>query len=354
MGKKYIRKTSGPNQGRNNQKKIVKRKDRFNPDFNTGFLPFLSNSETLNNSNNLKLEKHCITFNATFCNMISKYFQLRSCPYKNSPEFAQTFYNIIKQLSLDMNEFVGWTILIDQSIKENSNGYDSKHLLYLAICSKMNLLYYSEIINEYKNNKDFQKWYNLNKKIIEKGINLVEFNKRYNELRNNKKSLNIIKYDDINLIVNDLCNIINKKNKEIDRGKKDSNFLLSSNTINQNSSKNGEISIEIKNIDSNDVNNNYINIKSLQRVKKNNYKICNTLDLLKNCAKDLNESQSILSPKNESEENNSYFKINIEGMFQNDIEENDEKIDENKSFNMGENPTYLYYNNSKKILSNHF
>lgn len=347
MGKRYTRKKSRSNKGRNNQKKIVKIKDRFNPDFNTGFLPFLSNSQTIKNSSNSKLEKHCIIFNNTFCNMISKYLKLPSCPYKNSPELFQTFYSNIEQLSLDINEFVCWTLLIDRYIKANSNGCDSKNLLYLAICSKMNLLYYSEIINKYKNNKDFQKWYNVNKKIVEKGINLVEFNKRYNELRYNKKSIKIIKYNDI---VNDLCNIFNKKNEKV---KKDSNSILSSNIINQNSSKNCEINNVIENIKTinvNNANNNYISIKPSQEVKNDNYKICNTLDILKNCPNEHNESQSILPSNNEIEEDDNFFKYEIEGLSHNgmDMMEDYEKIDENKSFDMGENPKYLFNYNSNK------
>ena len=120
MVKKYTRKKSRSKKGRNNQRKIVKIKDRSNPDFNTGFLPFLSNSQTLKNSSNSKLEKNCIIFNYTYCNMISKYLQLPSCPYKNSPELIQTFCSNIEQLSLDINEFVCWTLLIDRYIKANS------------------------------------------------------------------------------------------------------------------------------------------------------------------------------------------------------------------------------------------
>ena len=342
MGKRYTRKKSRSKKGRNNQRKIVKIKDRFNPDFNTGFLPFLSNSQTLKNSSNSKLEKHCIIFNNTYCNMICKYLQLPSCPFKNSPEFFQTFYSNIKQLSLDINEFVCWTLLIDRYIKENSNGCDSKHLLYLAICSKMNLLDYSEIINEYKSNKDFQKWYNINKKLVEKGINLVEFNKRYNELRYNKNSIKIIKYNDI---VNDLCKIFNKKNE---KNKKDSNSIQSSNIINQNSSKNGEINIVIENsiniIDVNKVNKNYNNIISSQEVKNDNYKIWNILDILEKHQSDLKESSS----KNEIEEDDNIFKFKIEGLSHNgmDMEEDYEKKVENKSFDMGENPSYLFDYNS--------
>ena len=342
MGKKYIKKNPRSSQGGNKQKKIVKIKDRFNPDFNTGFLPLLSNSETRKNSDSSIIEKHCFIFNVTFCNMINKYFQLPLCPYKSNPEYIQIFYRTIKQLSLDINEFVGWTLLIDQYIKENSKGCDSKHLLYLAICSKINLLNYSEIINEYKNNEDFQIWYNLNKKIIEKGINLIEFNKRYNDLRNNRKSLKIIKYNDF---VNDLCKKFDKKNKKIDEN---SNFLLSSNIINKNSSENSEINIEIENINNvNYVNNDSINIKSSQKEKINTYKISNNLDFIKNCSSNLIESKSnsILSLKNESEENYSYYKENIEGLSHNSLEKDDEKIDENKSFNMGEIPTYLNYYN---------
>jgi len=344
MSKKYAKTKLRSSKGRNRQKKIVKRKDRFNPDFNTGFLLFLSNSETPKKRDNSIIENHCFIFNATFCDMINKYFQLSSCPYKNKPEYIQIFYSNIKQLSIDINEFVGWTLLIEQYIKENSNGYDSKHLLYLAICSKMNLLYYSEIINEYKNNEDFQIWYNLNKKIIEKEINLIEFNKRYNELSTNRKSLKILKYNDI---VNDLCTIFNKKNEKIN---KNSNSLLSSpNIINKNSSENREINIEIENIYTNSVNyvnNDSINIKSSKKEKINTYKINNNLDLIKNCSKNLIESQS--NSKNESEENYSYFKENIEGLPHNSMEKDDEKIDENKSFNMGEIPTYLYYYNLNK------
>lgn len=347
MGKKYTKKNPRSSKGRNNPKKIVKRRDRLYPDFNMGFLPFLSNSETPKYRDNSITENHCFIFNVTFCDMINKYFQLPSCPYKSNSEYIQIFYSNIKQLSIDINEFVGWTLLIEQYIKENSNGCDSKHLLYLAICSKMNLLYYSEIINEYKNDEDFQIWYNLNKKIIEKGINLVEFNKRYNELRNNKKSLKILKYNDI---VNDLCTIFNKKKEKIN---KNSNSLLSSNIINKNSSENSEIIIEIENIYTNSVNyvnNDSINIKSSQKEKINTYKISNNLDLIKNCSKNLIESQSnsILSLKNENEENYSYFKENIEGLSHNSMEKYDEKIDENKSFNMGEIPSYLYYYNLNK------
>ena len=145
--------------------------------------------------------------------------------------------------------------------------------------------------------------------------------------------------------MNDLCKKFDKKNKKIDEN---SNFLLSSNIINKNSSENSEINIEIENINNvNYVNNDSINIKSSQKEKINTYKISNNLDFIKNCSSNLIESKSnsILSLKNESEENYSYYKENIEGLSHNSLEKDDEKIDENKSFNMGEIPTYLNYYN---------
>ena len=56
-------------------------------------------------------------FNLSFLNMISSYLKDCACPDKNDFNFIQKFTEITSILSMNENEFIFWTLLIDKYTK---------------------------------------------------------------------------------------------------------------------------------------------------------------------------------------------------------------------------------------------
>ena len=147
-------------------------------------------------------------FNLSFLNMISSYLKDCACPEKNDINFIQKFTEITTILSMNENEFIFWTLLIDKYTKNIKNEWNLEILFYIGLYSKQNLNpNYLNIINEYKQfNNGFNTWYNSNKLFLgEKLCLLEEFNQRYIKL-NKMKSFKTICYHDYNSKVEYICN----------------------------------------------------------------------------------------------------------------------------------------------------
>ena len=147
-------------------------------------------------------------FNLSFLNMISSYLKDCACPEKNDFNFIQKFTEITTILSMNENEFIFWTLLIDKYTKNIKNEWNLEILFYIGLYSKQNLSpNYLNIINEYKLfNNGFNTWYNSIKLFFgEKLCLLEEFNQRYIKL-NKMKSFKTICYHDYNSKVEYICN----------------------------------------------------------------------------------------------------------------------------------------------------
>jgi len=236
-------------------------------------------------------------FNLSFLNMISSYLKNCACPEKNDFNFIQKFTEITTILSMNENEFIFWTLLIDKYTKNIKNEWNLEILFYIGLCSKENLSpNYSNIINEYKQiNNGFNTWYNSNKIILGKDLCLLEeFNKRYIKL-NKMKTFKTICYHDYNSKVEYICNpngVSNIEDNKLPNIIEKPKESLNSNSIKKmdemSTKKNEEKKIENVNKDEDNINNkidieeyqnNTINFNDVNFVNGNNeYNINNYID----------------------------------------------------------------------------
>ena len=258
-------------------------------------------------------------FNLSFLNMISSYLKDCACPEKNDFNFIQKFTEIATILSMNENEFIFWTLLIDKYIKNNKNGWNSEILFYIGLYSKENLSpNYLNIINEFKQiNSGFNIWYNSNKLFFGEDLCLLEeFNQRYIKL-NRMKTFKTICYHDYNSKVEYICNpngvtsaednktpiLIEKSKESINSNKKLDEIKNKKNEEKKIENVNNEDNINKYDIE--EYHNNTINFNDVNFVNGNNgYNINNYID------------EGVIA-KNENEDDQ--FKVN---------NENDEKFPE--------------------------
>lgn len=165
MTKKRIKKKFIKRKKQKSRKKIIPNEFKFNSNYNN-FIDFNSiiswYKEKILKTN---LEKYD-NINFSFINMINNYLKDCSCLKNKDFEFIQNFYEIIRILSLDENEFVLWTLLIDIYVKKIQDKWNLNNLFYLAICAKKNLSKNFKINKNIKN--DFNIWISKHKKIVKK------------------------------------------------------------------------------------------------------------------------------------------------------------------------------------------
>lgn len=258
-------------------------------------------------------------FNLSFLNMISSYLKDCACPEKNDFNFIQKFTEIATILSMNENEFIFWTLLIDKYIKNNKNGWNLEILFYIGLYSKENLSpNYLNIINEFKQiNSGFNIWYNSNILFFGEDLCLLEeFNQRYIKL-NRMKTFKTICYHDYNSKVEYICNpngvtsaednktpiLIEKSKESINSNKKLDEIKNKKNEEKKIENVNNEDNINKYDIE--EYHNNTINFNDVNFVNGNNgYNINNYID------------EGVIA-KNENEDDQ--FKVN---------NENDEKFPE--------------------------
>ena len=255
---------------------------------------------------------HKENINFSLIIMVDIYLKNSSCPLKKDINFIQKFNEIITILSINKNEFVFWTFLIDEYITNHPNDWKLEKLFYIAICTKEKLyLNYSNCIEEYKKiNNDFNEWYNYNKTLFEKDFCLLnEFNDRYQKL-NFKKNFHKTFFHDYNSEVDYICNYSgNSEKKGIDIKniikdiKSNSDTTETNNLIKKNKSKINENGNNIEcniNKSEDEYHNNSINFNEVNLVnkfeEKNNYSINNYM----------NEGISVKKSE-ESEQDNEQF-----------------------------------------------
>lgn len=258
-------------------------------------------------------------FNLSFLNMISSYLKDCACPEKNDFNFIQKFTEIATILSMNENEFIFWTLMIDKYIKNNKNGWNLEILFYIGLYSKENLSpNYLNIINEFKQiNSGFNIWYNSNILFFGEDLCLLEeFNQRYIKL-NRMKTFKTICYHDYNSKVEYICNpngvtsaednktpiLIEKSKESINSNKKLDEIKNKKNEEKKIENVNNEDNINKYDIE--EYHNNTINFNDVNFVNGNNgYNINNYID------------EGVIA-KNENEDDQ--FKVN---------NENDEKFPE--------------------------
>ena len=88
----------------------------------------------INPENNAQIEYSLLNWSIIFLQQIS-------CPLRNNKEFIQNFINIIKNLCINKNEFISWTMYIEFFLNKSCRkiSWDKEtllSLLYIAIYTK--------------------------------------------------------------------------------------------------------------------------------------------------------------------------------------------------------------------------
>lgn len=279
----------------NEFKRIIKSEYEFklspSPYFNSFYSKINSFKKFLNEGNHKKINY----LNLSFVNMIYIYIKKICRKKNNNKDFLIIFKEIIKILSMNENDFVLMTLLIDEYNLNYSNEWDFLDLFYIGICAKEKINHdFYKLVNNYKKcNFEFDEWYNRNKNIFEKEITFPVFNQRYKEL-NYVKNFQKLNDPNYNSIFNYICNqkgkykTRNKKNeycKELkycipseDLNEKEINKIMSNLNVNNNINTN----INYNNNKSNNlflshINLNNINLenkdKSNEKYIKNEYEL---------------------------------------------------------------------------------
>ena len=92
------------------------------------------------NNMNKKENEYNDNMNLSFINMVNSYLKDCSCPENKNFYFIKKFNDIIKILSMNKNEFVFWTILIDTYMRGNPNNWLLETLFYIGLYSKKRFL----------------------------------------------------------------------------------------------------------------------------------------------------------------------------------------------------------------------
>ena len=181
----------------------------------------------------------------TFANIILCYFKKQNIYPKNDNDFFLKFNRIIKDISMDKNEFILFTLLFDEYKKIRGDNYNLKNIFYLCLCSKKKLNEnFSDIFEKYKkDNKDFSEWEDKNKNKIQFEVPIHKFNKRYKELFYKNNILNKSRVTDYEKLLDYICD---KKGKVKIKEKKKLNSNKNNDIQKANSSiADNSIKIEI-------------------------------------------------------------------------------------------------------------
>ena len=236
---------------------------------------------------------------------------------KKSDEFILKVISIIRNLEMNKNEFIAWTILVEYFLNNFKNNMNIESLLYIAILSKEKFHpNFSENINKEIIDKNK---FNEIKNILEpKNISITELNQKYKNFFNLSSNMEQQKKKQILTIYNYKVMadyIVNQKElKEIKKAEKNQN-KKKLNKANEHSIK---VSYNVKDIaywDIQDMNKN-INVEhESENEEKNNFnenecKIKEMNNENENSEKNiLNNSQNIINNSEKEEEENIFEPI---------------------------------------------
>jgi len=179
-----------------NQRKNQKKKPNKKPKFiKKKFKRIISNE---------RRSHYCL--NISIVNWASIFLQEFSFPKEGN--FHKKFFEILKKLKFNENEFVEWILYLEHYIKETKNN-DLESFYYLGLLLKESLG-----TNLRRNNDDIDEEKMAQVKLIfeKKKINVKEFNKKFNYFSQyNQQSENY--YYDINSIVDFICSSDSRINK---------------------------------------------------------------------------------------------------------------------------------------------
>lgn len=152
--------------------------------------------------------------NLTLVNWADKFLNDFSVPKEKKEEFKQNFFNSLKKLCLTKNEFVVWIMNIEFFSKNNFTDIftEEEILFYIGLYSKELL---GNDINKNNNININKENFEKVKLILEKNnISNITFNERYDYFNNNNQK-KIIKYLDINAMIETIKTLFDLNGKPI-------------------------------------------------------------------------------------------------------------------------------------------
>ena len=154
---------------------------------------------------NERRSHYCL--NISIVNWASIFLQEFSFPKEGN--FHKKFFEILKKLKFNENEFVEWILYLEHYIKETKNN-DLESFYYLGLLLKESLG-----TNLRRNNDDIDEEKMAQVKLIfeKKKINVKEFNKKFNYFSQYNQQSENYNYD-INSIINYICSSDSRINKE--------------------------------------------------------------------------------------------------------------------------------------------
>jgi hypothetical protein len=180
-----------------NQRKNQKKKPNKKPKFiKKKFKRIISNE---------RRSHYCL--NISIVNWASIFLQEFSFPKEGN--FHKKFFEILKKLKFNENEFVEWILYLEHYIKETKNN-DLESFYYLGLLLKESLG-----TNLRRNNDDIDEEKMAQVKLIfeKKKINVKEFNKKFNYFSQYNQQSENYNYD-INSIIDYICSSDSRINKE--------------------------------------------------------------------------------------------------------------------------------------------
>ena len=120
--------------------------------------------------NTIKRENE-INFEYSLLNWSFIFLQQKSCPKRNNKQFIREFINIIKNLCINRNEFISWTLYIDYFQSCRKISWDLETLLYIGIYTKTK--FNNNTFNNYGITINNEKMNEINSILDNKNINLI-------------------------------------------------------------------------------------------------------------------------------------------------------------------------------------
>ena len=288
-----------------------------------------SNLYDINNITNSK-----DNLNLTVINWIFNF--VKNSPYleKDNNEFIPNLISIIRNLYMNKNEFIVWTLLIEFFQKNCKNNINIEILFYIGILSKEKFIpNFSQTINQSIDTIKFNEIKNILKT---KSISIIEFNQKFkyfSSLSNHKTQKKIFIQKDYDKMVNYIVSEhlikeqssnkkdkvkINKKVKE--KVKENKNSIKISCNMNDNVIWTLDDKNEINNI------NNIINIPKNEKQISNSIPKDESINGEKNSINNINDNNTSEKQKNIKDNNiseNCSLKKNLSEENNNDNKEDD-------------------------------
>ena len=221
------------NQKENQKKKPKKKQSRTNSNKRRRNFPKIRRSLSLKEkSTDLKSSISSRNSETDFClnisivNWASIFLEKIKLPKKLHKEF----FNNLKILKFNENEFVEWIMYLDDYIEQTKNYDDLESFFYLGLLLKKslgtNLSQSNELI------KDKEKFAKVNEIFKKKTISVNDFNKKFNDFKKYSQQKKTLCYD-INSMIDFICAQNKKPKKKDNKGKEEDEKDTQTNPINQ-------------------------------------------------------------------------------------------------------------------------